>query len=315
MASFVDVSNLTYCGKEIQRIFSEDVYGLDLRSYGITLMDGIKGKTKIYNGELGDMLMPYTCPFTPNGAVSLDESYIEPVAIKSNLEECYSKFWGTYLVEQTSISLNGGVPAAFGEWFFAKYRAKLAKEYQEIFWAGDSTYSGATKTYLKVTDGIEKQLADSSASTKISGAVMTVNNVLGQVEAVITSGLSVAGQADVATDGWKVFMNYQDVNLLKMALGKVCCPNNQSIFSNYAKEGDKVYIFGYEVVPTMQSRNKIIFGPSANLVLGFDTYDAHLEYKFIDMRTTTGDDMFRIINISNIAVGIILPALFTISEP
>lgn len=315
MASFVDVSNLTYCGKEIQRIFSEDVYGLDLRSYGITLMDGIKGKTKIYNGELGDMLMPYTCPFTPNGAVSLDESYIEPVAIKSNLEECYSKFWGTYLVEQTSISLNGGVPAAFGEWFFAKYRAKLAKEYQEIFWAGDSTYSGATKTYLKVTDGIEKQLADSSASTKIAGAVMTVNNVLGQVEAVITSGLSVAGQADVATDGWKVFMNYQDVNLLKMALGKICCPNNQSIFSNYAKEGDRVYIFGYEVVPTMQSKNKIIFGPAANLVLGFDTYDAHLEYKFIDMRSTTGDDMFRIINISNIAVGIILPALFTISEP
>lgn len=315
MASFVDVSNLTYCGKEIQRIFSEDVYSLDLRSYGITLMDGIKGKTKIYNGEIGDMLMPYTCPFTPNGAVSLDESYIEPVAIKSNLEECYSKFWGTYLVEQTSISLNGGVPAAFGEWFFAKYRAKLAKEYQEIFWAGDSTYTGSTKTYLKVTDGIEKQLADSSASTKISGAIMTVDNVLGQVEAVITSGLSVAGQADVATDGWKVFMNYQDVNLLKMALGKICCPNNQSIFSNYAKEGDKVFIFGFEVVPTMQSRNKIIFGPSANLVLGFDTYDAHLEYKFIDMRQTTGDDMFRIINISNIAVGVILPALFTISEP
>lgn len=315
MASFINVSGLTYSGKEIQKIFSEDIYGIDLRNYGITFMDGVKAKTKIYNGEIGDVWQAYTCPFTPNGAVSLDESFIEPVAIKSNLEECYSKFWNTFLVEQTSITLNGGVPATFGEWFFAKYREKMAKEYQEIFWQGDTGRTGTTKAYLKVTDGVEAQLAASSATTKIEGAAFTVDNVLGQVEATINSGLSVAGAADVATDGYKVFMNYQDVNLLKMALGKLCCPNSQSIFSNYANVDGKVYIFGFEVVPTMQSRNKIIFGPASNLVLGFDTYDSHLEYKFIDMRNTTGDDMFRIIAISNIAVGIILPALFTISEP
>lgn len=315
MASFINVSGLTYSGKEIQKIFSEDVYNLDLRSYGITLMDGIKGKTKIYNGEIGDMLMPYTCPFTPNGAVSLDEAYITPAAIKSNLEECYDVFWNNFLVDQTSITLNGGVPATFGEWFFAKYREKLNREYQEIFWAGDTTRTATTKTYLKVVDGVEKQLADSSATTKIEGAAITVDNVIAQVEAVINSGLSVAGAAEVATDGWKVFMNYQDVRLLEVALGKLCCPNAQSIFSNYAKNGNSIVIMGYEIQPTMQSRNKIIFGPAANLVLGFDTYDSHLEYKFIDMRDTTGDNMFRIIAISNIAVGIILPALFTISEP
>ena len=105
-------------------------------------------------------------------------------------------------------------------------------------------------------------------------------------------------------------MNHSDVRLLEVALGKICCPNKESIFSNYAKEGGKIFIMGYEVVPTMMSKNKVIFGPVRNLVLGYDTFDSHLEYKLINMRDTTGDNMFRVLAISNIAVGIIMPELF-----
>ena len=64
----------------------------------------------------------------------------------------------------------------------------------------------------------------------------------------------------------------------------------------------------------MQSRNTIIFGPVKNLVLGYDTFDSHIEYKLIDMRETTGDNMFRVLAISNIAVGIILPELFVYAK-
>ena len=71
-----------------------------------------------------------------------------------------------------------------------------------------------------------------------------------------------------------------------------------------------VIINGFEVIPTEMSRNKIIFGDPRNLVLGYDTYDSHLEYKIIDMRDTTGDNMFRVLAISNIAVGILMPELF-----
>lgn len=315
MANFIDVSNLTYCGKEMQDIFAKDIYSLDLRNYGVTLLDGVKGKVKLYSGEIGSVLQSYSCPFTPQGAASLAESFIEPVTLKSNLENCYDSFWNTFLVEQTSISLNGGIPETFAEWFFDKYRQKMAREYEEIFWQGDETYSGATKEYLAVTDGIEKQLEDNSGVTKINGAALTVDNVLAQVEAAINSGLAVAADAEVDTERYKVLMNYNDVRLLKMALGKVCCPNSQSIFSNYAKEGEKVFIFGFEVVPTMQSRNTIIFGDPRNLVLGFDSYDSHLTWKLIDMRETTGDNMFRIIAITNIAVGIVFPEGFVYSRP
>ena len=64
----------------------------------------------------------------------------------------------------------------------------------------------------------------------------------------------------------------------------------------------------------MQSRGVIIFGPAKNLVLGYDTFDSHIEYRVIDMKETTGDNEFRVIAISNIAVGIVLPELFVISK-
>ena len=314
MANFIDLSGLTYCGKEAQEIFSKDIYDIDLRQYGITFMDGVKGKMKIYTGEIGDAWQLYTCPFTPAGSASLAEAYIEPAAIKVNQENCYDTFWNTFLVDQTEISLRGGIPQTFGEWYFGKLRQKMAKEYQEIFWGGDTGRTATTKTYLKAVDGIEKQLHENTGVTKVSGASFTVDNAIAQVEALILKGIEVADAAEVDTEGYKIFMNHADARILEVALGKICCPNKESIFSNYARENGRIYIMGYEVIPSMISKGKMVFGPARNLVLGYDTFDSHIEYKLIDLRDTTGDNMFRVLAISNIAVGIIMPELFVLSE-
>ena len=315
MANFVDLSNITYCGREAQEIFSKDIYDIDLRQYGITFMDGVKGKMKIYTGEIGDAWQLYTCPFTPAGSASLAESFIEPSAIKVNQENCYDTFWNTFLVDQTEISLRGGIPQTFGDWYFAKLRAKMAKEYQEIFWQGDTAHTASTKTYLKAVDGVEKKLNALPAGNKVTLSALTVDNVIAQLEAVIMKGIDVANAAEVDTEGYKVFMNHADLRVLEVALGKVCCPNSvNAVFANYARQDGRIFVMGYEIVPTMQSRNSIIFGPARNLVLGYDTFDSHLEYKLIDLRDTTGDNMFRVLAISNIAVGIIMPDLFVYAK-
>ena len=314
MANFINVSGLTYCGKEAQEIFSKDIYDIDLRQYGITFMDGVKGKMKMYTGEIGDAWQLYTCPFTPAGSASLAEAFIEPAAIKVNLENCYDTFWNTFLVDQTEISLRGGIPQTFGDWYFGKLRQKMSKEYQEIFWKGDTGYTGTSKVYLKAVDGIEKKLGAIPSGNQLTISAITVGNVVAQVESAINKALEVAGNAEVDTEGYKIFMNHQDVRVLEVALGKICCPNKESIFSNYARENGRIFIMGFEVVPTMQSKNTIIVGPARNLVLGYDTFDSHIEYKLIDMRDTTGDNMFRVLAISNIAVGIILPELFVFGK-
>ena len=311
MANFINVSGLTYCGKEAQEIFSKDIYDIDLRQYGITFMDGVKGKVKLYNGEIGDAWQVYTCPFTPAGAASLAESFIEPAAIKVNQENCYDTFWNTFLVDQTEISLRGGIPQTFGEWYFGKLRQKMAKEYQEIFWQGDKARTASTKTYLKVTDGIEKKMAALPSGNKYTVSAFTVANIIEQVEAIILKGIDVANKAEVDTEGYKVFMNHADVRVLEIALGKLCCGNSMNDrFANYGRENGRIFVMGYEIVPSMIGKNKVVFGPSRNLVLGYDTFDSHLEYKLIDMRETTGDNMFRVLAISNIAVGVIMPELF-----
>lgn len=310
MPNFIDLSSITYCGKEAQEIFSKDIYDIDLRQYGITFMDGVKGKMKMYNGEIGDAWQLYTCPFTPQGSASLAESFIEPSAIKVNQENCYDAFWNTFLVDQTEISLRGGIPQTFGEWYFGKLRQKMAKEYQEIFWQGDTARTASTKAYLKATDGIEKKLND-GAGEKVAVTAFTVNNVIAQVENAILKGIELANTNEVDTEGYKVFMNHADVRVLEIALGKLCCDvETNRTFSNYGRENGRIFVMGYEIVPSMIGKNKVVFGPARNLVLGYDTFDSHLEYKLIDMRETTGDNMFRVLAISNIAVGIIMPELF-----
>ena len=314
-SNFIDLTGLTYCGKEAQEIFSKDIYDIDLRQYGITFWDNVKGKMKLYTGEIGDAWQVYTCPFTPAGAASLAEAYIEPAAIKVNQENCYDTFWNTFLVDQTEISLRGGIPQTFGDWYFDKLRKKMAKEYQEIFWQGDTGRTGTTKAYLKVTDGIEKKLSALPSGNTVELSAITIGNVIEQVEAVILKGLDVAAKAEVDTEGYKVFMNHNDVRMLEIALGKLCCGNSiNDRFANYGRENGRIYVMGYEIVPSMISANKIIFGPARNLVLGYDTFDSHIEYKLIDMRETTGDNMFRVLAISNIAVGIIMPELFVFAE-
>lgn len=311
MSNFIDLSGLTYCGREAQEIFSKDIYDIDLRQYGITFMDNVKGKVKIYTGEIGDAWQAYTCPFTPAGAASLAEAFIEPAAIKVNQENCYDTFWNTFLVDQTEISLRGGIPQTFGDWYFGKLRQKMSKEYQEIFWQGDTARTATTKVYLKVTDGIEKKLAENSGVTSGAVSSFTVANIIEQVEDAIDKSLTAAANAEVDTEGYKIFMNHADVRVLEVALGKQCsCNTRDNIFNNYARENGRIFVMGFEIVPTMQSRNTIIVGPARNLVLGYDTFDSHIEYKLIDLRETTGDNMFRVLAISNIAVGIIMPELF-----
>ena len=315
MANFIDLSNITYCGKEAQEIFSKDIYDIDMRQYGITFMDGVKGKMKLYTGEIGDAWQLYTCPFTPAGSASLAEAYIEPSAIKVNQENCFDTFWNTFLVDQTEISLRGGIPQTFGEWYFGKLRQKMSKEYQEIFWGGDTARTATTKVYLKAADGVEKQLHENTGVTKVSGASFTVDNAIAQVEAIIMKGLEVANNAEVDTEGYKLFMNHNDLRVLEVALGKVCCPNSTNqVFANWGRQNGRIYVMGFEIIPSMISKGKMIFGPARNLVLGYDTFDSHLEYKLINLRDTTGDNMFRVIAISNIAVGIILPELFVLAE-
>ena len=307
MANFADLGNITYVGKEAQEIFVKDLYESNLKGYGIRYMSGVKGKTQLMSGEVGDLFQAYSCPFTPSGEVTLSEQFIEPVAIKVNLEECYDAFWNSFLVEQTEISLNGGIPSTFYDWFFNNVLAKkLRKEYEEIFFNGEKGKGG----YLALTDGIVKKVNDAENSVKVSGATLTTANILGKIGEVAEA----ISNLDAEVEDYKIFINYMDYRKLMTALGNES-PLTTAVWANFAKQGEKVFAFGYEVVPCRIEKNTILASHPMNLVLGYDVENGDIQYKIVDMRESTLENMFRVGVITNIAVGVVYPELCVISKP
>lgn len=304
MAKFIDVTNISYTGKEAEEIFVKDLYASDLKGYGIRYMPNVKGRQKLVSGEVGDMFQAYTCPFSPDGSVKLSESFIEAKPIKVNLENCYDEFWNTFLADQTEVTLNGGIPQAFFDWFFNNVlKAELAKEYEAIFWNGDEAYAGDTKKYLKTANGIVKQLTESGKYVNVAGAALTTANILAKIGEV---AMAVSELEDVLVDDYKIFVNYMDYRKMKTALGAEGIHTTLA-FSNFTKEGDKIYAYGFEVVPTRLEKNVIIASHPANLVLGYDVENSETEYKIVDMRESTLDNTFRVAVLTNIAAGVVYP--------
>lgn len=306
MANFAELGNINYCGKEAQEIFVKDLYESDLKGYGIRYMSGVKGKTQLMSGEVGDLFQAYSCPFTPSGEVTLSEQWIEPSAIKVNLEECYDAFWNSFLVEQTEISLNGGIPSTFYDWFFNNVLAKkLRKEYEEIFFNGAKGKSG----YLGLADGIVKKVNDAENSVKVAGATLTTANILGKIGEVAEA----ISNLDAEVEDYKIFINYMDYRKLMTALGNES-PLTTAVWANFAKQGEKVFAFGYEVVPCRIEKNTILASHPMNLVLGYDVENGDIQYKIVDMRESTLENMFRVGVITNIAVGVVYPELCVIAK-
>ena len=310
MANFVDVQNLTYEGEYAKEIFIKNLYESKLKSFGITYMPGVKGKQQLVSGNVSDLFQKFTCPFSASGEAVLTEKWIEGVPMKVNMEECYDSFWSTFMAAQTEVSLNGGVPQAFFDWFFNGVLVpELGKEYEQIFWNGDKA-NGANDT-LKIADGIVKQLNADPKVNKVAGAALTVDNIIAQVEAVALKAMNAASETEM--EDYKLFMNVNDFRLLKVALAKEAILNTQ-VWANFGRDGEKIYAFGFEVVPCLIAKNAMILAPAKNLVLGYDIADSEVSYKMIDMRQTTLDNTFRVGVITNIAIGYVYPELIVISK-
>ena len=307
MANFVKCDNLTYNGKEANEIMSKPIYESDLYSYGITYRPGVKTREKLVMGEVNDIFQAYSCAFTPNGEVALSEDYIEPITIKINLQECYDAFWSTFMAEETRRAYVGeNIPRTFFEWFFQDMLVKeMKKEYEDLFWNGDTSKEGI----LSLGDGVVKKVRESGKAKRIDGAVFDVNNILGQIAAV-------AAQADdnVADEDYKIFINKGQMRILKTALGNDKIFDNQ-VWANFTKVDGKIFAYGIEVVPCGIEKNVILMAPAKNLVLGYDLESDQTSFQILDMSSVTGDNEFRTIALCNMAVGIVYPELAILSTP
>lgn len=312
--SSIKVDNITVMGQQANEIFTQDLYSIDIvRQDAINILPNVKGKQQLLAGKVKAWFEKYSCEWKNTTEATLQEKFIEAEVIDLGGQFCYGEFYQTWLSESTAATINHGTEVTpFTEWLFTELRKEMSRAYQELFWRGDTASSDDKK---KAVDGIEKKLETSDDVSKIDGSKFTTENILSQVEAAINKSVDLADEAEIDTADFKVYMNYQDIKKLKVALGKLCCEVKEDrLFNNYTKNGDTIEIFGFPVVATMQTPSTIIVAPAKSLHLATDIFDAHTTYKVIDMRESTLDDVCRWRAIASLGTGILFDSVIVYSR-
>ena len=309
--------NINYCGKEASEIWSQQLAVLPLLAQrAINIMLNVKGKQKVYTGEVEAYFRQYQCLFANTSEAALAENYIIPEKIDLGFEYCMDEFRNTYLNEGIlqSVNRNTEVPV-FTDWFIGRVLEKARIAYEKLFWQGDT--ASATPA-LAALDGIEKKLAASTDVIQITGSTITTSNVIAQVEAAVMAAIDAAATAQVAVDTHRVFMNKNDVKYLEIALGNTAFKDTNSTlmqFKNWGIVNGNITVYGFQVLPTEQTRSTIIVCPEKCLTLGTDVFDAHTQIKIVDMIETTLDDVVRGSIITNLGTAILFPELIAYSKP
>ena len=312
--SSIKVDNITYVGQEATEIYTQDLFNIDIVAQdAINVLVDVRGKKQLLSGEVKAWFEKYTCAWKNTTEASLAEKWIETTPIDLGGEFCYGQFYGSFLTESLRVSINHNqeVPP-FTEWLFTQLRKEMSRAYQELFWRGDED---SNDVKLNAVDGIEKKLKESDDVEKIDGAALTTDNILAQVKAAVLKAIELAGAAQIDTADHKVYLNYNDLNYLKFALGELCCEvSSERVFSNFTLSNGQIAVYGMPVVPTMQTPSTIIVAPAKALTLATDIFDSHITYKVVDMRESTLDDILRWRAISNLGTGILFDDLIVYSR-
>lgn len=312
--SSIKVDNITYVGQQAQEIYTEDLFNIDIVAQdAINILTNVRGKQQLLSGKVKAWFEAYTCEWKNTTESSLAEKWIDTEVIDLGGEFCYGQFFGTYLTESLRVTINHGTSVPpFTEWLFTELRKEMSRAYQELFWRGDKA---SEKKELKAVDGIEKKLKESDTVIKVTGAKFTTDNVLDQVKTAVKKAIDSAAEKGVDAESHKVYMNYNDIKYLKMALGDLCCEvKGDRVFSNYTLENGNIAIYGFPVVATMQTPSTVIVAPAKALTLATDIFDSHITYKVVDMRETNLDDILRWRAITNLGTGILFDDLIVYSS-
>lgn len=285
-------TNINYEGTAMTDIWSPAIAQIPLvQQDAINLMLNVRGKVKVYSGEVETYFAKYVCDFINTTTASLEEKYVVPDKIRLGLEYCMDEFRNTVWNEQIRQSaLRTPFESDLEKWLIDRVLKRAAEAYENLFWRGDSESSDVK---INGTDGIEKRLEASADVHKIDGAAFTTTNVISQVEAAALEAYNAARTRKVSVSDHKIYMNKDDVRTLLFALGQVTYNNGNNvntIFNNYTKEGETIYVYGMPVVPTEISDFSIVVAPKQSLTLATDILGDEQQIVFVDKLHTTGDD-------------------------
>lgn len=262
-----NISPLSYQPSTNMDWFTKALFGGRLIENGkIDVITGVKESTflNLLNFE-HTLLQPdgRDCAWTPEQVFKLSEKEVKIKTYKINLEQCIDD------LERKRINVmlkpgakNTDLPEALEEATMEMLAAELSSEIETKIFTGNST------TDPNDFDGAVTVLSASTEAIKITGSVLTKTNIVAEIEKVynaIPENVLVKG---LENDSVKIYVAYETLQRLKMALASV---SNQVIATAFTLEAEALRYLGLEIVPVKGLNNKtIIAADISNFLLATD---------------------------------------------
>lgn len=262
-----NISPLSYQPSTNMDWFTKALFGGRLIENGkIDVITGVKESTflNLLNFE-HTLLQPdgRDCAWTPEQVFKLSEKEVKIKTYKINLEQCIDD------LERKRINVmlkpgakNTDLPEALEEATMEMLAAELSSEIETKIFTGNST------TDPNDFDGAVTVLSASTEAIKITGVALTKANIVAEIEKVynaIPENVLVKG---LENDSVKIYVAYETLQRLKMALASV---SNQVIATTFTLEAEALRYLGLEVVPVKGLNNKtIIAADISNFLLATD---------------------------------------------
>lgn len=262
-----NISPLSYQPSTNMDWFTKVLFGGRLIENGkIDVITGVKESTflNLLNFE-HTLLQPdgRDCAWTPEQVFKLSEKEVKIKTYKINLEQCIDD------LERKRINVmlkpgakNTDLPEALEEATMEMLAAELSSEIETKIFTGNST------TDPNDFDGAVTVLSASTEAIKITGVALTKANIVAEIEKVynaIPENVLVKG---LENDSVKIYVAYETLQRLKMALASV---SNQVIATAFTLEAEALRYLGLEVVPVKGLNNKtIIAADISNFLLATD---------------------------------------------
>ncbi|QIK60466.1 hypothetical protein G7050_11765 [Dysgonomonas sp. HDW5A] len=267
MANMYNISPLSYQPSTNMDWFTKALFGGRLIENGkIDVITGVKESTflNLLNFE-HTLLQPdgRDCAWTPEQVFKLSEKEVKIKTYKINLEQCIDD------LERKRINVmlkpgakNTDLPEALEEATMEMLAAELSSEIETKIFTGNST------TDPNDFDGAVTVLSASTEAIKITGVTLTKANIVAEIEKVynaIPENVLVKG---LENDSVKIYVAYETLQRLKMALASV---SNQVIATAFTLEAEALRYLGLEIVPVKGLNNKtIIAADISNFLLATD---------------------------------------------
>ena len=183
MATTVNVTS-NYAGKAAGEIIGASFKEADtLRLNLLTIAENVNYKYNLRRIRYTDGTVDYTCGFTAEGEIGLDEKVIEPKKFKTPIQVCKEDFRQTWSEDLEGASAHNVTMASDIETaIMTEMLAEHAEKIDNQIWNGDSVNPGEF-------DGLVKQWTADAAVVKPtpSGNPITKATVISELELVMSN--------------------------------------------------------------------------------------------------------------------------------